>query len=70
MFRKLYAVGGKQNDSILNFAECYDPSNNTWSEIAPLPQPLSNCASVSYQGKLYILGGLAKSDQVVNTVFR
>ena len=70
LYRKLYAVGGMQNNILLNVAECYDPTSNTWTDIVPLPQPLSKCASVSCQGKLYIVGGVTQDHQVSTSVFR
>ena len=66
----MYAIGGKLDGEVFNFAESYDSANNIWSEIAPLPQKIAHCASVSYQGKLYVIGGQLKDGQIVNSVFR
>ena len=70
MSRNLYAVGGMLDGEVLNFAECYNPVDNLWSTVAPFPQPTSHCTSVSYQGKLYIIGGRTKNEQISKSVYR
>ncbi len=36
----------------------YDPESRTWSEGAPVPIAISHCQAVSYQGLIYLMGGL------------
>ncbi|XP_068128335.1 kelch-like protein 6 isoform X2 [Hyperolius riggenbachi] len=54
---KLYAVGGWNEDGILDSMECFDLSKHCWSELSKLPYPLHNFASAQLKGKLYIIGG-------------
>ncbi|ESP03276.1 hypothetical protein LOTGIDRAFT_137657 [Lottia gigantea] len=58
----IFAVGGHDENDILNSVERYDPHTNTWCMVAPLPQPLRLMTSVSYRGKLYVFGGETNSD--------
>ncbi|XP_048418506.2 kelch-like protein 25 [Stegostoma tigrinum] len=41
--------------------ERYEPSTNTWTAMAPLPDGVSNAAVVSAQLRLYVFGGGASS---------
>ncbi|WAR03750.1 KLH20-like protein [Mya arenaria] len=63
-----YAVGG-MDGTVLSSVERYDPCSNTWSLLAPLPQPLRFTTSVSLKGKLYVFGG-ENSETIVNTAYR
>ncbi|XP_068130542.1 kelch repeat and BTB domain-containing protein 8-like [Hyperolius riggenbachi] len=54
---KLYAVGGANEDGVLDSMECFDLSKHCWSELSKLPYPLCNFASAQLKGKLYIIGG-------------
>ncbi len=55
---KLYAVGGRQNDSSdLNTVEAYDPATNKWKTLAPMPSKRSEAAAAAVDGKLYVFGG-------------
>jgi DNA-binding CsgD family transcriptional regulator/N-acetylneuraminic acid mutarotase len=37
--------------------EAYNPADDTWKQVAPLPRPLSGYALVAYDGRLYVFGG-------------
>jgi N-acetylneuraminic acid mutarotase len=58
---KIYAVGGVNTvvDFFLtrnnNFV--YDPTNNSWSEMAPVPTSVASYVSAVVDGKIYIVGG-------------
>lgn len=57
----LYAVGGLQEFSgippSLTTVEAYDPSTDTWSTLAPLPEPRHSFGIGVVNGKLYAMGG-------------
>ena len=36
----------------------YDPANDSWSTMAPIPVPVSHYGSVVVDGKIYIIGGV------------
>ncbi len=57
----IYIAGGanKINNSLINTPalEMYDPENDTWKKLAPLPTPRDHMAASSLNGKLYVIGG-------------
>ena len=56
---KIYVIGGIDTDSGLITAavDVYDPSSDTWSSAAELPQPLWRSAAVVLNEKIYLFGG-------------
>ncbi|HEV7857332.1 MAG TPA: kelch repeat-containing protein [Pyrinomonadaceae bacterium] len=63
---KLYAVGGDGNNgdryngvgiNPLNVLEAYDPVNNNWSTLAPMPTPRIGPVAGFINGQLYVVGG-------------
>jgi Kelch motif len=44
------------NDSLTRF----DPRNGTYTELAPLPEPLNHMGVVAYRGDVYALGGYGR----------
>ncbi|MEX0646717.1 MAG: kelch repeat-containing protein [Balneolaceae bacterium] len=51
---KFYLVGGRGLKSI----DIYDPETSTWTEGAPTPIEIHHFQAVSYQGLIYVIGGL------------
>ncbi|MDW3631375.1 MAG: hypothetical protein QOK71_08055, partial [Nitrososphaeraceae archaeon] len=49
------ATGGGQKDTV----EVYDIANDNWVEnkVPPMPLPLDHTVSVSFEGKIYVVGG-------------
>ncbi len=37
--------------------EAYDPANDSWTELAPLPEPAHHMMVTGYNGKVYVFGG-------------
>ncbi len=68
---RVYALGGLGNSSqALSSAERYNPSQDTWTGIAPLPGARSGATAVGVGAEsLYVFGGAA-SGVVQATVFR
>jgi len=56
-----YWVGKKKHWS--TEVDIFNPSANTWSKAASLPEPRSDAASAVYDGTLYVFGG-ASPEQV------
>ena len=56
---QIYAFGGASGDvpGRLKTAEVYDPETNKWTEIQPMKQERSDCASVVLDGFIYVIGG-------------
>ena len=60
---KLYVIGGRYSNMTfnanLNSNEVYDPKNNTWTSLAPMPTKRSGlvAASSSVGGNVWVFGG-------------
>ncbi len=63
---KLYRVGGMkalnapgEPDDLHSVAEAavFDPAEQAWSDLPPLPEARSSHDAVAYKGKLYVVGG-------------
>jgi N-acetylneuraminic acid mutarotase len=54
-----FAVSGTSTPGWLptTFAYEYDPAGDAWRPLAPMPTPRGGAVSVSYNGKLYVIGG-------------
>ncbi len=60
----IFVIGGRQSTSgpcsggpYLGTVEKYDVDTNTWSTVAPLPNPRSDLAAVAHGGKIFVFGG-------------
>lgn len=51
---KFYLIGGRG----IKPTDIYDSSTNIWTEGAPTPIEISHFQAVSYQGLIYVMGGL------------
>ena len=60
----LYAFGGIG----LNTAECYDPSTNTWSNIAPMQSVRGYAKAAVIGGKIYVIGGADANGHALSSV--
>ncbi len=54
---KGYVCGGDYPSGLTPSSYCYNPSTNTWSAIAPMPQSINEAAFFSFNGKGYISCG-------------
>ena len=54
---KIYAIGGTGAFGSKDTIEVFDPVENTWDRVSPLPLPLDHAGLTSYGGKLYLVGG-------------
>jgi N-acetylneuraminic acid mutarotase len=63
----LYALGGQDEEGILNTNEAYDPIADSWTSKTPLPTARHHAASASIDNKIYVSGGrIACSSPLVN----
>lgn len=54
---KLYIAGGIKGGGTVNNTFVYNPTTNSWSELAPMPQGRNHAAGGSFNGKFYVFGG-------------
>jgi N-acetylneuraminic acid mutarotase len=68
---KLYVAGGQTADMVPTLYDQvtrYDYTTNTWSNVAPLPVPLSQAAMGAWNGKIYVAGGFIGGSSVTNAL--
>jgi hypothetical protein len=67
-----YAIGGQDNNGTpLATVEAYNPTTNTWSYVASLPQTLYSESAVSDgAGHIYTFGGVGANGTIINNVYR
>ncbi len=61
---KIYAIGGAKPapygvTAVSEANEVYEPATDSWTEMAPLPFPVTGYASAVLDGKIYVIGGYA-----------
>lgn len=59
---KIYLIGGgspaiRDFPNPANLNEVYDPTNDSWTEMAPIPTPVKDYASAVVDNKIYVIGG-------------
>lgn len=63
---KLYVAGGNTlsyssySIDLLTTVSVFDPTDGSWSQVAPLPLALAGATAATAGGKLYLFGGLDK----------
>jgi hypothetical protein len=67
-----YAIGGQDNNGTpLGSMEVYNPSANSWTFLASLPQTLYGESAVSDgAGHIYTFGGVGAGGAITNAVYR
>jgi hypothetical protein len=67
-----YAIGGLDNNGTpLSTVEVYNPTANTWTYLAPLPQALSGESAVSDGvGHLFVVGGVGVNGVISKNAYR
>jgi N-acetylneuraminic acid mutarotase len=64
---RIYAIGGDNNNGIVQTVDVYDPASNSWSTAAPLPTGRDFLAAAAGRdGRIYAIGGISagKSNKV------
>lgn len=68
---RIFVFGGVSNhrhQRAVESAEMYDPEEDRWDEIEPLPYPLYLSGAAAVDGKIYIFGGYSVSGEPVDSV--
>jgi hypothetical protein len=67
-----YAIGGQDNNGTpLATMEAYNPTTNSWTFLASLPQTLYSESAISDgAGHLYTFGGVGANGAITNNVYR
>ena len=71
---KAYAIGGQhlgdEEKGNQTTVQAFDPSTNAWTELAPLPRPLSHTESSSFTrgGRILVIGGVTQDSEEVASV--
>jgi N-acetylneuraminic acid mutarotase len=69
---KIYVIGGADysKGTQLNIVEIYDTNTNEWATGAkPLPQTTDHSATVTYNGKIYVVGGFSDGKTPTDKLF-
>ena len=54
--RKIFISGGS-NVTVIDSAECYDPSSDVWTQISNMPQKIWGHCAVEMNGNFIVMGG-------------
>ncbi len=60
---KVYIFGGETSSGVTGTSTLYQPSTDTWTNIANKPTPVADVAAAMIGGKIYIPGGRTSSGQ-------
>ena len=61
----IYVIGGFDKSGDPSGAvDVYNVKNNSWKSIAPVPQGVHHTAAVSYDGKIYLVGGFISREWI------
>lgn len=63
---KVYAIGGKTGEKILNVVELFDLQAEEWINVVSKPTPVSNISASVLRGKIYVPGGILASGGVTD----
>jgi hypothetical protein len=68
---KIYIIGGGATTfgytfNIWESNEAYDPATDSWSQMAPIPIPVSNYASAVIDDNIYVIGGITSEQFTFN----
>ncbi|MCH8153074.1 MAG: hypothetical protein IH830_11980 [Planctomycetes bacterium] len=69
---KIYLIGGTDDASgaslLVPEVDVYDTENNVWTEVAPLPTPRRGLKAATLGGKIYAIGGVDESGNILSLV--
>lgn len=66
---KIYLPGGKVDSGKgTNILEIYDPRTNIWTELARLPISVFDSGVVTYEGKIYLFGGINEGKPIADVM--
>lgn len=69
---RIYVFGGRsmRPNQILSSIEVYDPDEDSWRVIDPLPRPLCCMTAVVDNSAIYLFGGMTDRNELVDWVLR
>ena len=65
----IIVAGGFDNTNILSSAERYNPKDNTWTAINPMPTAKYGAQAVGIGSKVYVIGGTTTGGAVTKSVY-
>lgn len=65
---KIYVIGGKRNNKIIDTVEEYDPINDTWTTKSSIKKPRYSFGIAEHRGKIYIFGGYSSAGGIISDV--
>jgi hypothetical protein len=57
---RLFVVGGESTTAVIGSVEAYDPVNNSWERLQPMPHPRYGTAYAQVGSRLFVIGGSAR----------
>ena len=65
---QVYTIGGETADGVKGTLERYDPTTDTWIELAQKPMGVTDINAAAIGGKIYVPGGRRASGDVTDTL--
>lgn len=65
----LFIFGGYSGDGISDHAACYNPANDEWQLLPPIPQPLAAMGVGVVENTIYLIGGWADDGRTPQSCF-
>ena len=62
------ALPGQLSYMISGENQAYDPSADSWKELAPMPYPVASYASAAVDNKIYVFSGVMQNGDITNIV--
>ena len=59
-FGSMVSGGEGRSGRLLSSVECYDPVNNFWVEMHPMPSARADLAACVSDNKIFVCGGIAR----------
>jgi len=64
----IYAIGGSSGSDVCSIVERYKPSEDAWTMVAPLPEPLAGGRGVEINGLFFYVGGFIPNGRLSNRI--
>jgi DNA-binding CsgD family transcriptional regulator/N-acetylneuraminic acid mutarotase len=64
----IYAIGGLTSQGVTGVAERYDTLRDTWTNLTPLPIPVTDASAAVVGGHIYVPGGRTNTGEIIDTL--
>lgn len=64
----VYVAGGEDSGGVSNRFARYDPQQDRWTNLAPLPTAVREALAIYAEGKIFVLGGVNSAGFTVNLI--